>query len=71
MLTTKEYDALERAIAEGLRIAFTWRGAEHVVVPTAIRSAGGREELVTSNPSSGHRMVVPLDDVTGLALVGA
>lgn len=69
MLTTKEYDALETAIAEGLRVAFTWRGAEYVVLPERLRSAGGREELVTTNPSSGHQLVVPLDDVTRLSLV--
>ncbi|MCU0619029.1 MAG: hypothetical protein MUF40_03870 [Gemmatimonadaceae bacterium] len=69
MLTTKEYDALERAITDGLRVAFTWRGSEHVVVPHRIRTAGGREELVTSNPSSGHELVVPLDDVSRLAIL--
>ncbi|MCU0625891.1 MAG: hypothetical protein MUF21_05300 [Gemmatimonadaceae bacterium] len=71
MLTTTEYDALERAIGEGLRVAFTWRGAEHVVLPVRIRATGGREALETTNPSSGHQLIVPLDDMTRLHLVGA
>jgi hypothetical protein len=69
MLTTRQYDALERAITAGTRVAIRHRGAEWVVVPERLRTTGGVEAIVTSNPVTGLPLVIPVDEVTDLDVV--
>jgi hypothetical protein len=68
-LSHKQYDALERAIAEGRRVSIYRRGTEYLVVPTALRLTGGRESIEARNPTTGDEMVLHLDEVDSLEVV--
>ena len=69
-LSTEQYDALERAIADGQRIAVMRRGTEYIVVPERLRLAGGRESLEARNPTTGDRLVLHLDELDAIEVVG-
>ena len=62
-MTAAQYDALERAIVNRSRVAIRLNGAELVVIPESIRVQGGRELLVTQNPSSGLPLLMRIDDI--------
>jgi hypothetical protein len=62
-LTVREYDALERAIADGSRVALQRRGSEFLIVPLELVVRGGRESIVAAHPTTGARMVIHLDEV--------
>jgi hypothetical protein len=68
-VTAAQYDALERAILHRTRVAIRHHGAELVLIPEAIRLQGGRELLVTQNPSSGLPMLLRIDDIDGVEVV--
>ena len=67
--THEQYDALERAVIEGRRIAVYRRGTEYVVVPTRIRLLRGREALEATHPTTGDRITLWLDEVDALEVV--
>ncbi len=67
--TTKQYDALERAIMRGTRIAVYRRGAEYVVVPKRLRTERGREALECAHPTTGDRLVFFLDELEDIEVV--
>lgn len=69
-LTTAQYDALERAITDGRRIAVYRRGTEFVVVPTEIRTRAGRETIETVHPTTGDRMTLYIDELDSLEALG-
>lgn len=68
-MTAAQYDALERAIVDRSRVAIRLNGAEMVVIPESIRVQGGRELLVTQNPSSGLPLLMRIDDIERLEVV--
>jgi hypothetical protein len=68
-VTAAQYDALERAILHRTRVAIRHNGAELVLIPEAIRLQGGRELLVTQNPSSGLPLLLRIDDIEGVEVV--
>ena len=68
-VTAAQYDALERAIVNRSRVAIRLNGAELVVIPESIRVQGGRELLVTQNPSSGLPLLMRIDDIERLEVV--
>ena len=69
-LTTRQYDALERAILRGTRIVvFLQRGSEYIVIPKRLESAGRREALHAVHPTTGDAIVLYLDEVDGLEVV--
>lgn len=69
-LTTAQYDALERAIADGRRIAVRRRGSgELVVLPTALRLVAGRERIDARHPTTGDRLDLYVDDILGFEVV--
>lgn len=68
-MTAAQYDALERAIVNRSRVAIRLNGAELVVIPESIRVQGGRELLVTQNPSSGLPLLMRIDDIERLEVV--
>ncbi len=68
-MTAAQYDALERAIVDRSRVAIRVNGAEMVVIPEAIRMQGGRELIVTQNPSSGLPLLLKIEDVERLEVV--
>ena len=69
-LTTRQYDALERAIERGWRIAVYRRGTEYVVVPRRLASAGRRESLESVHPTTGESITFFLDEVDSIEVVG-
>ena len=67
--THDQYEALERAIAEGLRIAVYRRGTEYVVIPAALRLVDGREAVEAVHPTTGERIILILDEIDGFEVV--
>lgn len=67
--THEQYDALERAVIEGRRIAVYRRGTEYVVVPSRIRLLRGREALEATHPTTGDRITLWLDEVDTIEVV--
>jgi hypothetical protein len=67
--THEQYDALERAVIEGRRIAVYRRGTEYIVVPTRIRLLRGREALEATHPTTGDRITLWLDEVDTIEVV--
>lgn len=68
-LTHDQYDALERAITEGSRIAVYRRGTEYVVVPMRLRVADGREAVEATHPTTGESMTLWIDEVDSIEVV--
>ena len=68
-LTTAQYDALERAITNGTRIAVYRRGSEVVVVPRTLRTLRGREVLESTHPTTGDRMTLYIDELDSIEVV--
>ena len=68
-LTHQQYDALERAIMEGSRIAVYRRGTEYVVVPQRLRVAGGREAVEATHPTTGDAITLYIDEVDSIEVV--
>lgn len=68
-LSPQEYDRLERAIADGRRIVVTRAGREIVVIPRGLRLRGGREEIEARHPTTGDRVIIPIDDMDAFEVV--
>jgi len=69
-LNHKQYDALERAVANGSRILVRRSGGrEYVVIPLSINVRNGRETVEARNPTSGHSLTIFLDDVDGIEAI--
>ena len=69
-LTSAQYDALERAIADGRRLSVWRRGTEYVVVVDRLRLNGGREALEAHHPTTGDRLTLYIDELEGIEVVG-
>ena len=70
-LTHDQYDALERAVLRGNRIAIHRRGRpESVIVPLSLKLRDGREAIDARHPTTGHAMIVYLDEIDGIEVVG-
>ena len=68
-LTTRQYDALERAITEGRRIAVYRRGTEYIVIPTELHMRGGREALEARHPTTGDSITLYLEEVESIEVI--
>ena len=68
-LTHDQYERLERAIADGTRIAVYRRGTEFIVVPAALRMADGREAIEAMHPTTGHALTLFLDELDSIEVV--
>ena len=70
MFTTKQYDALERAIVDGKRVSVHRSGRrEVVVVPRRLRYTGGRELIESTHPTTGDRMDIYIDEIERFEVV--
>ncbi len=69
-LNSAQYDALERAIADGKRLSVWRRGTEYVVVVDRLRLSGGREALEAHHPTTGDRLTLYVDELEGIEVVG-
>ena len=68
--TTKQYDALERAVTESKRIAVYRSGKrEVVVVPRRLRLTAGREVIEATHPTTGDRLDIYLDEIERFEVV--
>ena len=68
-LTHLQYEALERAVSRGSRIAVYRRGTEFVVIPLALAVRGGREVVEARNPTTGDDLVLYLDELESIEVV--
>jgi hypothetical protein len=68
-LTHNQYDALERAIANGIRIAVWRRGTEFIVIPKRLRLDKGREAIEAMHPTTGHQLTLYIDEVDAIEVV--
>lgn len=70
-LTHDQYDALERAVRVGERVAAYRRGTEYIVVPQQLIVRGGREIIRALHPTTGEPIELPLDELEGLHVIRA
>jgi hypothetical protein len=68
-LNHAQYDALERAVADGRRIAVTRRGTEYVVVAKRLRLEGRREAIDAVHPSTGDPITFYIDQLDAIEVV--
>jgi hypothetical protein len=69
-LTTEQYDALERAIATGQRIAVMRRGTEYIVIPERLQLATADGEAIEArNPTTGDVLVISLSEIDSVEIV--
>ena len=68
-LTAAQYDALERAIADGRRLSVWRRGTEYLVVVDRLGLAEGREALEAHHPTTGDRLTLYIDELEGIEVV--
>lgn len=59
----RDYDRLERAIADRRRIQMVRAGSELTVLPDRLRTDFGEEVLVARHPNTGDRLEVPLLEI--------
>lgn len=68
-LTHLQYDALERAITTGRRIAVYRRGTEYLVIPTRLQLVDGRESISAVHPTTGDSITLFIDEVDSIDVV--
>jgi hypothetical protein len=69
-LTHRQYDALERAVTKGTRVAIKRHGRrEYVVIPITLRIVDGREAIEARNPTTGHDLTLYIDEIESLEAV--
>lgn len=68
-LTHEQYDLLERAIADGQRIAIFRRGTEYMVIPVRLRLAS-REAVEAMHPTTGERLTLYIDEIERFEVIG-
>jgi hypothetical protein len=69
-LTHAQYEALERAVVDGSRIAIRRRGhREHIIIPLRLTLKDGRELVEAKNSTTGHAIEIDLNDVEHIEVV--
>ena len=69
-LTHQQYEAIERAVVNGTRLAVRRSGRrEYVVIPLELRLVAGREVIEAKNPTTGDDLTIFLDDVESIEVV--
>jgi hypothetical protein len=64
-----QYEALERAVTDGRRIAVQRRGTEYLVVPTRLGIRAGREAIDARHPTTGETITLFIDEVDDIEVV--
>ena len=64
-LTHEQYEILEGAVARGTRISIRRRSGrrEYIVIPLTLRLRDGREVIEARNPTTGHDLIIYLDEI--------
>lgn len=70
-LTHDQYEALERALRAGERVAAYRRGTEYIVVPQELILRGGREIIRARHPTTGEPIELALDELEALQVIRA
>jgi hypothetical protein len=70
-LTHDQYEALERAVRVGERVAAYRRGTEYILVPQQLIVRGGREIIRALHPTTGEPIELPLDELEALHVIRA
>mgnify|MGYP001354185369 CR=1 FL=1 len=68
-LSVKQYDALERAITDGRRIAVLRRGSEFLVIPERLVLRNSRECIEAHHPTTGDHLTLWIDEVDVMEIV--
>ena len=68
-LTTSQYDALERAIADRRRLAVWRRGSEFTIIVDRMRMVDSREVLEAHHPTTGDTLTLYIDELEGIEVV--
>ena len=68
-LNASQYDALERAIADGRKLSVWRRGTEFIIVVDRLRVSGGREALEAHHPTTGDRLTLYIDELEAIEVV--
>ncbi|HYJ81178.1 MAG TPA: hypothetical protein VEW03_16305 [Longimicrobiaceae bacterium] len=66
----RDYDRLERAIAERRRIRLVRGGSELTVLPERLATDFGMEVLAARHLGTGDRMEVGLDEIDAFDVLG-
>jgi len=69
-LNSAQYDALERAIANGRRLSLWRRGTEFLVIVDRMQTSGGREALEAHHPTTGDKLTLYVDELEGIEVIG-
>lgn len=69
-LNATQYDALERAIADGRRLSVWRRGSEFIIIVDRLRMTNGREALEAHHPTTGDKLTLFIDELEGIEVVG-
>ncbi len=67
--TAERMDQLESAARRGLRVAFTRRGTEYVVVARRVATEGRREVLVGFLPMTGEELTFALEEMENFQVI--
>jgi hypothetical protein len=68
-LSVKQYDALERAITDGRRVAVFRRGSEFLVIPERLVLRSSRECIEARHPTTGDHLTLWIDEVDAMEIV--
>ena len=68
-LHAAQYDALERAIADGRRLSVWRRGTEFIIVVDRLHLLEGREALEAHHPTTGDPLTLYIDELEGIEVV--
>jgi hypothetical protein len=68
-LSPREYDQLERAVAQQRRLVIVRQGRELVVVPLRLFLRGGREAIEVRHPTTGDVLTCALDDLDSIEVL--
>jgi hypothetical protein len=71
-LTHDQYETLERAVALRTRVSLRRSGQgrrEYIVIPYALRTRDGREAIEARNPTTGHELVIFVDELDSVSVV--
>ena len=70
LFSTRQYDALERAIVDGKRVSIQRSGKREVVVlPRRLRVSGGREIIEATHPTTGDKLDIAVDEIERFEVV--
>jgi hypothetical protein len=68
-LTVAQYDALEKAIRDGQRIAVRRRGTEFLVIPLRLGLRNRREVIEALHPTTGQPLSLLVEEADSIEVL--